>query len=258
MTTALASPDSRPVAANGPPHDPLAMLAAALQSGHDPAKLEKLMDLADRWRVQQAEAAFNAAMNAAQAEMPCVVKDRENTFTKSRYATLETVMAAIKPVYTRHGFSLMYAEEDSPLADHVRIVCHVKHVAGHTVRTMLNMPIDSAGMKGGSNKSGAQAMGSTVSYGRRYLALMIFNVTVANEDIDGNAADALDTITEAEALQVEDLLIDSKADRDRFLEWADKAGHLTPGGRAVGNIRKKRLAAVLDTLSRKKKEAGAK
>jgi hypothetical protein len=50
MTTALASPDTRTVAANGPPHDPLAMLAAALQSGHDPAKLEKLMDLADRWR----------------------------------------------------------------------------------------------------------------------------------------------------------------------------------------------------------------
>jgi hypothetical protein len=81
---------------------------------------------------------------------------------------------------------------------------------------------------------------------------MIFNVTVADQDLDGNAADALDTITEAEALQVEDLLIDSKADRDRFLEWAEKAGHLIPGERAVANIRKKRLAAVLDALNRKR------
>jgi hypothetical protein len=47
-------------------------------------------------------------------------------------------------------------------------------------------------------------------------------------------------------------LIDSKADRDRFLEWADKAGHLIPGERRVENIRKKRLAAVLDALNRKR------
>jgi hypothetical protein len=40
--------------------------------------------------------------------MPCVVKDRDNPFTKSRYATLENVNTVIRPVYTQHGFSLSY------------------------------------------------------------------------------------------------------------------------------------------------------
>jgi hypothetical protein len=131
MTTALApaEPDTR-----RPPDNPLAMLSAALQSGTDPAKLEKLMDLADRWKAQQAAAEFATALNECQAVMPCVVKDRDNPFTKSRYATLENVNTVIRPVYTQHGFSLSFGTEDSKLDGCLRVVCDVSHVGGHTRR----------------------------------------------------------------------------------------------------------------------------
>lgn len=234
------------------PDDPLAMLSAALQSGQDPAKLEKLMDLAERWKADRAAEQFAGAMNECQKLMPCVVKDALNKHTSSTYARLETVQTTIRPVYTQEGFSLSYGTEDSKLDGHVRVVCDVRHVGGHKERYTLDAPLDGAGMKGSSNKTGIQATGSTISYARRYLLMMIFNLTVADQDTDGNALDALDTITEAEGLEVEDLITDSKADRERFLEWCEKGRHLVPGERLVSNIRKKSLAAVIDTLNRKK------
>jgi hypothetical protein len=256
MSTALVESEPEPAVRRGPPDSPLAILQAALERGTDPDKLEKLMDLADRWKSDRAAEAFAAAMNEVQRVIPCVVKDRDNPFTKSRYATLENVNTAIRPVYARHGFSLSYGTDDSKLADHMRVVCDVSHVGGCTRRYHLDCPVDGAGMKGGANKSGAQAMGSTITYARRYLMLMIFNVTVADQDLDGNATDALDAITEAEALEVEDLLADTKANRVKFLEWCSTAGHLIPGERLVANIRAKSLAAVLAILNPKKGPGG--
>lgn len=240
-----------------PADNPLAMLGAALASGQDPAKLEKLMDLADRWKASQAAEAFATALNLVQSEMPCVVKDGKNTHTQARYATLENVQTVIRPVYSRHGFSLSYGTEDSKLADHVRVVCDVSHVGGCTRRYHLDCPMDGTGAKGGSNKTGVQAVGSSISYARRYLTLMIFNITVANEDVDGNAADALDTITEADCLDVEGLLADKQVDYARFLEWGRTAGVFIPNAEpAVRNIGKKNLAKVLDILNRKPDRKG--
>lgn len=231
------------------PDNPLAILQAALARGTDPEKLEKLMDLAERWKAERAAEEFATALNACQKLMPCVVKDRENTFTKSRYATLENVNTQIRPVYTQHGFSISYGTEDSRLADHIRVVCDLRHIGGHKERYHLDCPLDGAGMKGGSNKSGAQAAGSTITYARRYLLLMIFNVTVADQDLDGN--EQLDAITEADALSIEDQLTDKQVNRPKFIEWLDNAG-ICIGEAAVSNIAQKHLPKVLDMLARKK------
>lgn len=252
MNAALAEAEVRTPARNGPPDNPLAMLSAALQSGTDPAKLEKLMDLADRWKAQQAAELYAEAMNAAQAEMPCVVRDAENTHTKKRYARLEAVNTIIRPVYTRHGFSLSFGTAKADTEGWVRIVCDVSHVGGCTRQYRLDLPPDGKGAQGGANMNAVQGIGSTFSYGRRYLTLNIFNVTVADEDMDAQAADALDTITEPEAIEVESQLEDAGVNRARFLEWASTAGHLIPGEKQVSNIRAKSLAAVLDAIQRKK------
>jgi hypothetical protein len=247
QTNGVVATPPAPVADN-----PLAILHMALQGGADPAKLEKLMDLAERFKSDRAAEAFAVAMNSVQNEMPCVVKDRENSHTRARYATLENVQTVIRPVYARHGFSLSYGTEESKLPGHVRLVCDVSHTGGCTRRYHLDCPMDGAGAKGGSNKTDIQAMGSSISYGRRYLVLMIFNITVANQDVDGNAADALDTITEAECLDIEGLMEDKKVDYARFLEWCRTAGMFVANADPlVKNIGKKHLAKVLDILNRK-------
>ncbi len=246
MTTALRETDQE--VADTVPDNPLAILQDALARGTDPDKLGKLMDLAERYKSDRAAEQFATAMNECQRSMPCVVKDAVNGGTSSRYATLENVMTVIKPVYLQNGFSLVYGTADSPLAGHTRIVCDVSHVGGCTRRSYLDLPADAQNKA----KSGIQAMGSTVSYGRRYLALMIFNVTVANQDVDGNRADALETITETDVFKVEQLLDDKKVHLPKFLEWLKTSGSIVGDEAKVSAISQLKLAFVLDMLARKK------
>ena len=221
------------------------MLAAAFERGEDPAKLGELIALVNAERARIAESAFTSAMRDAQAAMPCIVRDGVNPFLKTRYAKLETVNSIVKPVAAAHGFSLSFSEADSPRgADWVRVVCSVRHVGGHTERHHHDLPIDGVGMKGGQNKSGPQALGATLSYARRYLITHIFNLTIADEDLDGAAAESLDCISERDAVEVENLVAEKGANLARFLEWAGVA--------SVRDIKARDLPKVLKTLNAKK------
>jgi len=68
-----------------------------------------------------------------------------------------------------------------------RTVAIVTHAAGHNKRHHIDLPPDDSGAKGNVNKTGVQAAGSTNAYARRYLSLMIFNVST-EDDNDGNTA----------------------------------------------------------------------
>lgn len=229
----------------GESRSPLAMLANQLERGVDPAKLGELIALVNGERARVAEADYAIAMNAAQSLMPCIVRDKVNPFLKTRYACLETVNSQVKPVAAQHGFSLSFGDSESPKGpDWTRVVCDVSHVGGHTRRYHLDCPLDGAGMKGGANKSGMQAIGSTLTYARRYLTLLIFNITVADEDLDGQAAESLDCITEADALEIEDLIRDKAVNLKKFLEWAEVP--------SIREIRQVNFAKVIHTLNQKK------
>jgi hypothetical protein len=127
-------------------------------------------------------------MVRAQAGIGPVFRDKFNAQTSSSYAALESIDRKISPVYTAHGFSLSFGTGDSALVGHIRTLCDCMHEAGHTKQYHVDLPIDSAGIKGSVNKTGVHAAGSTFSYARRYLTMMIFNVVLTNEDDDGNGA----------------------------------------------------------------------
>lgn len=169
-----------------PPRDPLSLFAAAIDKGFDADQLDKLLTLQERYTKSRAEEEFNQALNRVQQRAPIVVKDAENKHTRSKYARLEAVNNVIKPVYTEEGFSLSFGTEASKLDGHIRVVADLRHAKGHTARYAHDLPLDGKGAKGGQiSMNELQASGSTLSYGRRYLTCMIFNVTVADEDNDG-------------------------------------------------------------------------
>lgn len=150
----------------------------------DVEKLERMLAMQERILAKQGEMAFNEAMRACQDQMPAILRNRENAQTNSRYADLEAVNNAIVPVYTKHGFSLSFGTADCPVPLHYRVTCLVSHTGGHSRPYQADIPIDAAGIKGTANKTGTHAFGSTMSYGRRYVTLMIFNLTLTNEDND--------------------------------------------------------------------------
>lgn len=159
---------------------------AAANPDIDVEKMERLLAMQERILDRNAEVAFNEAMRAAQEEMPKVLRNKRNDQTNSNYADLEKVNDIIVPVYVKHGFSLSFGTADTQLPGHIRITCLVSHVAGHSRPYFCDMPLDIAGIKGNQNKTPTHAHGSTMSYGRRYLTLLIFNITLTNEDNDGN------------------------------------------------------------------------
>lgn len=179
-----------------PISDNTTLMNAVAQAARDPNvdvdKMERLFAMHEKMQDRQAEQAFSDAMKAAQSEMPTIAKDRHNTQTNSDYATLDAINKAITPVYTRHGFSLSYDTEDSPIPDHVRVACHVLHSGGHERTYRYDQPMDATGIGGKVNKTPTHARGSAITYGRRYLVLMIFNLTTGYDD-DGNSANGFDS-----------------------------------------------------------------
>ena len=171
--------------------NPYSLLQMAIEKNLDAERISQFMDLQDRMEKKQALSEYTAAMNRCQKRMPVVVKDKENESTKSWFARLETVAKSIKPIYADEGFTLEFSEADSPLEFHRRVICDVTHEGGHSKQFHLDSKIDDVGAKGTTNKTAVQGLGSMVSYLRRYLTLMIFNVTVGDEDNDGQNGQAL-------------------------------------------------------------------
>lgn len=159
---------------------------AASDPSVDIDKMERLIAMQERIQARDAEMAFNRAMNAAQAEMRPIAANASNPQTRSRYATFDKLDRVLRPIYTAHGFSLSFDEGESPKPDHVRVICYVAHVDGHTRTYHRDMPADGKGAKGGDVMTKTHAAGAAGSYGARYLLKGIWNVAVGEDDEDGN------------------------------------------------------------------------
>jgi len=191
------------------------------RASRDPAvdvdKFERLMMMRAQIDAKAAEMAFIKAMTAAQAEMRPVGADAENPQTRSRYATYAKLDSVLRPIYTKHGFSLSFDEDDSPKPEHVRVLCYVSHQDGHTRTYRKDMPADGKGAKGGDVMTKTHATGAAASYGARYLLKGIFNIAVGDDDKDGNAPpDVEKFITEEQVMQLRDLLEANGLAESRF------------------------------------------
>lgn len=226
LVVAEPAQETLPVVAE---HTPMSLIAAALQNGVEPDKLEKLMELQERWDANQlakesraSEIAYSHAMSACQGDMGSVVAQLENKHTKSLYADLFAVDKAIRPVYTKHGFSVCAGTDRSVLEKHVHVYIDVRHEGGHSVRFEDDFPLDNAGINGTVNKTPIQAMASSTSYARRYLLMGAFNVAIERLDQDGNKPEQVITPNQIAILNglMERLHPDDKP-LDAMLKWAE-------------------------------------
>lgn len=188
---------------------------AARDPNVDIDKMDRLLQMQERVQAREAEAAFNHALNAAQSEMGTVGANASNPQTRSRYATFDKLDRVLRPIYTHHGFSLSFDEGDSPKPDHVRVLCYVSHIGGHTRTYHRDMPADGKGAKGGDVMTKTHAAGAAGSYGARYLLKGIFNVAVGEDDDDGNTV--LAAINDEELARLEQLVEVTKSNVPKLL-----------------------------------------
>ena len=163
---------------------PMSLMQMALETGKA-EQLQILQEMYFKDKERKAEEEFNLAMNAVQAEIGRVKPNLLNPQTKSRYASYDKLDAELRPIYTRHGFSLSFSEEDSSKPNHVRVICYVSR-GGHTRVYRKDMPVVTTGIKGNEMMTLTDATSSADSYGKRYLVKDIFNVAIGEDDDDGN------------------------------------------------------------------------
>jgi len=198
---------------------PMQMAYQLISSGADFASVKEMIALGKELEADAAKKAFSVAMAEAQGEMAPVATNANNPQTRSRYATYDQLDRAIRPIYTKHGFGLSFDEGESPKPEHIRLLCEVTHIGGHSKTYHRDMPADGKGAKGGDVMTKTHAAGAAASYGMRYILRGIFNISVGEEDKDGNApSQAVKTITEEQIKELLALIDAAGTTADKFCE----------------------------------------
>lgn len=121
------------------------------------------------------------ALIAVQKEMTPASRDGTNPFTRSNYATLNSVMESCRDILLAHGIWLTQLPVPAPLElgpGHIALLTKLTHAeSGQWQSSLTVIPLP---------KADPQGMGSAITYGRRYaLTAMLGMIT---EDDDGEAA----------------------------------------------------------------------
>lgn len=181
----------------------------------DIEKVERYAALYERAIAREDEIAFNHAMMQAQSEMRHISADANNSQTKSKYATYAALDAKVRPIYSKHGFSCSFDTADGAPEGCIRIVCFVA-LGGRSRTYRIDMPADGKGAKGGDVMTKTHATGAGVTYGRRYLLGMIFNLVIG-EDNDGNTpVVGGGVLSPTELAQIEELIAAAKVNPELF------------------------------------------
>jgi len=196
-------------------------LTSALESGSlTPESLTTVLDAQERILDRQAKQEFSIDMAKCQSKMPEIVKTKYNTQTDSAYEDLGGLNKVISPVYTKHGFAVSFGMDKSDFDNMMRITAEVSHKSGFSKNYYYDLPVDNVGIKGSVNKTGVHGSASTVTYARRYLLKMIFNLITSDDiDNDGNAPEPIELLSEEQVNQIHAKITENEIPMARMMEW---------------------------------------
>ena len=171
----------------------------------------------------ESEPTLISALVKAQSEMSHAAFDQTNPHFKSKFASLKSVIDAVKPALNANGIA--YVQRSVPMDQGIAVET-VFHGHGEELRTgPVPVPID---------RENAQGFGSALTYAKRYSLAMACGIS-ADEDDDGNAAakappkkrgqSVIKTVIQESGIQVD------QAKRDQYatalvncVQQADEAG----------------------------------
>jgi len=248
-------------------HTPSTVLALIERVTLDPCagveKLDRLAAIYEHLEAKEAELAFNAAKGRILKKLAGIkiVKNRpvlsetdngkqSGTFEAFKYAPLEEIDKHLRPLLAEEQMDLSYSNEPCE-GGGILIRGRLKHLpGGHYEDSFMPAPLDTTG-----GKSNVQAVGSTNSFLRRYVACNIFNIVVVGDDDDGTGG----PVDEAQAKTIVELIKKAKVG-PKFLKYmraqsVEEAGSLEA---AVATIAARDYRKAVSTLEEQivKAEAG--
>jgi hypothetical protein len=149
--------------------------------------------------------AIAEAISAAQSKIRNAERDADNPFFSSTYASLASVWDVVRGPLTENGLSVLQGERIKINADRtggdVDVSTMLLHKSGQWFKTTITLPVipmsrrkknpnDPEGDNDADRAPGKvtpQAIGSAITYGRRYGLESLTGVAPEAEDDDGNA-----------------------------------------------------------------------
>jgi len=146
----------------------------------DIEKMQQLLDMQERIMAKDAEMTFNQAMVSALAEIPSFEQSTKGH--QFMYASFESINHVVKPILAKHNLFMNFTTSFNGDGG-VMVTAVITHKDGHAKQTTGLFPFDTTG-----SKNDIQAVGSAISYGKRYMQNSLLNITTHSEDDDGFAS----------------------------------------------------------------------
>lgn len=194
---------------------------------------------------EQTDVIFPALFRAIQG-MGQLVKDAKNPYFKSSYATLGAVQEAAIPSFGEQGILVIQAPEGSDRG--VRMTTRLVHAESNQwIESSLDIPLD---------KQDPQAVGSGISYARRYALQSLAGLSA--EDDDGETAmkrggkpqakKKVLPISDAQEERIHEMFEElgmSREQKEAALNWAGNT-------RALENLNEDQAETLIKQLNKKK------
>tara|TARA_Y100001937_G_scaffold128673_1_gene206629 strand:- start:1513 stop:2013 length:501 start_codon:yes stop_codon:yes gene_type:complete len=135
------------------------------RSHHNPIQSDQISELAK-------------ALCKVQAEVSGAKKGSSNPFFKSKYADLASIIEASKAALAKNGLAVTQWFSESN-ENTCRVCTTLMHESGQFLTSHLDIPLV---------KKDPQAMGSAITYGRRYSLAAILNMAQIDDDAESSLA----------------------------------------------------------------------
>jgi hypothetical protein len=198
----------------------LAVIAAAARDPRvDVGKMQQLLEMRERVTAWEAEREFKAALSRIQPKLPRITKQGTIVVPgrdgkqghRTPFAKYEDITKAVRPLLAEEGFSLSYSFEGNVCR------CTLSHRDGHSkVASTPPLPMDKTG-----SKNDVQAVGSMMSYAKRYALCNVLDIVTVDQDDDAHLTG---TITDDQALQIRDMISECGMDAARKAKLLEFAG----------------------------------
>jgi len=150
------------------------------------------------------------ALVAAIGELSNVPKTANNPYFKSKYAPLDAIVDATRPVLAKHGLAI---QQNPVFRDGCAgVITTITHKSGHSTLSELVLPL---------KDQSPQGVGSAITYARRYALAAVLGLATEDDD-DGNASSGLAKKEES---------------RPAVAKIMDKAPYVRPAGNVTATWR---------------------
>lgn len=187
--TAIEVASPKGVARQSQPLDIEAMFKYAIDKGQN---LDSLMNVRRELMGEASKQLYDEAMAAFQFECPVISKsvgvpDRSGTIAY-KFATFEQIIAAVKPLLHKHGFSYALDTKTESAPGWVIAICKITHrgdpenkIPGHVTTSESKFPL---GTKTGI-MSETQVFAAALTFASRRVFCNAFGIVTAGEDKNG-------------------------------------------------------------------------